>query len=302
MNNSKKFYIILILSVLFANTAVIFTRNALSYGGMPIIIGFYRLGFSALIMAPFAFFKKGTHIITLKWHNFKYCLLGGIFMALHFSCYFSSLMYTNGFISTITGALQPITIAVASYFLFREKINKKGINAMIIAVAGLIFIGIFTLLNSTKSSSFTGFIISLFTALFFCAYLLCSKKALKEIKEYTFLFILFGICSIVLALIAIITKTPFTGYPKEMYLNCFGLCFFCTMLGHAIFNIAVKYVSATTVSVINLLGPIFAAFYDYIIFSQKIYYYQIIGGVIIFIEVYKFIKSKVENQKYTEEV
>lgn len=301
MNNSKKFYIILILSVLFANTAVIFTRNALSYGGMPIIIGFYRLSFSALIMVPFVFYRQRNQSLDLKWHNLKYCLLGGIFMALHFFCYFSSLMYTNGFISTITGALQPITIAIASYFLFKEKINKKGINAMIIAILGLVFIGIFTLLSSKEGGSFIGFVISLFTALFFCAYLLCSKKALKDIEEYTFLFILFSVCSIVLGLIAIITKTPFTGYPKEMYLNCFGLCIFCTMLGHAIFNIAVKYVSATTVSVINLLGPIFAAFYDYIIFSQRIFYYQIIGGIIIFIGVYIFLKSKAVNSQTQSE-
>ena len=68
-------------------------------------------------------------------------------------------MYTNGFISTITGALQPITIAVASYFLFKEKINKKGINAMIIAILGLVFIGIFTLLSSKEGGSFIGFVI-----------------------------------------------------------------------------------------------------------------------------------------------
>ncbi len=292
MKNKKIFYIILVLSIMFANTAVIFTKNALHYGAAPIIIGFYRLSFSALIVVPFALYKEGFDFLGIKKHDLKFCILGGIFMACHFACYFSSLVYTNGFISTITGALQPIVIAAASFFLFKEKINKNGIFSMGIALIGLFIIGLFTFFSAKGSSSFLGFVISLFTALFFCAYLLCSRAAIKNMGSYTFLAVLFTVCALTLGIFAAVTKTPFFGYEKEVYINSFGLCIFCTIMGHAVFNIAVKYVSATVVSVLNLLGPIFAAFYDFIFFSSKIFSFQIIGGFIIFIGVYFFIKSR----------
>jgi len=279
---------------MFANTAVIFTKNALNYGAMPIIIGFYRLSFAALIVVPFAFYKEGKHILTLSTKEKFSCILGGTFMAFHFLCYFSSLMYTNGFISTITGAIQPIVIALASYFLFKEVINNKSILAMIVAIIGIIFIGIFTFLNSNEDNSFIGFLLSIFTALFFCAYLLCSRGALKRVKEYTFLAVLFTTCAVILAIGALITKTPFTGYPPEMYLNCFGLTFFCTILGHAILNICVKYVSATAVSVVSLTGPLFSTIFDFIFFKEKVLPFQVMGGIIILFGVYLFIKS---NQK-----
>ncbi|EDS71844.1 DMT family transporter [Anaerofustis stercorihominis] len=301
-NKNKKFYIILVLSIMFANTAVIFTKNALSFGAMPIIIGFYRLGFSALIVVPFALYKEGKHFLTLTTKEKLFSMLAGIFMALHFLCYFSSLMYTNGFIATITSAVQPIVIAIASYFLFKETINNKSILGMIAAIIGILFIGIFTYLNSKGNNSFIGFIISMMTALFFCAYLLCSRGVLKRVKEYTFLAILFTTCAVILGLGAIITKTPFTGYPAMMYLNCFGLTFFCTILGHAIMNICVKYVSATVVSVVSLTGPLFCTFYDFLVFGEKVLPFQIIGGLIILSGVYLFIKSDKKDKEETIEI
>ena len=300
-NNSKYFYFILLLSIAFANTSVIFTRNALSYNAPPLVIAFYRVFFTSLIILPFVYLKKFLTKPTKE--EAKFSILGSVFMCCHFLCYFTSIKYTNAFISTITGAIQPIIVAILSYILYKEIIKRSSMLGMAVAILGIIYIGILSFFHSNEATSFIGFVYSMMTALFFCFYMTCSRGALKTMNEYNFLMILFGSCSIILFIIMLITKTSFFGYEKEMYINCFGLTFFCTILGHCIFNIAVKYTSATYVSVMNLTGPIFATLNDYIFFNQKITTFQCIGGIIIIIGVFLFLKYQNENHnKLVEEL
>ena len=81
-NNSKYFYFILLLSIAFANTSVIFTRNALNYDASPIVIAFYRVFFTSLIIIPFTYFKK--YLTKPTKEEAKFSILGSVFMCCHF--------------------------------------------------------------------------------------------------------------------------------------------------------------------------------------------------------------------------
>ncbi len=295
-NKKAIFYLILVFSIMSANTSVIFTKNALSYEVSPLAIGFIRLFFTALIVMPFALYKEKGHIKTLKKRHIFTCIASGTLLAIHFFCYFSSLIYTNAFISTITGAIQPIIISIISYFVFREKLSKRNLIGMTIAILGIFYIG-YAAMDSVSNSSFTGFVYSMFTAVFFSFYLLIARYGMKFIKQYTYLGLLFSSCCVVLLMAVIVTKTPIFNYPYEVYLNCFLLCVCCTILGHAILNVAVKYISATEVSIISLIGPIFATIYDYVFFSQKVTISQLIGGIIIVIGVLLFLNPMKKHKE-----
>ena len=63
---------------------------------------------------------------------------------------------------------------------------------------------------------------------------------------------------------------------------------FCTLLGHSVFNWALKYESAAFLSTVKLLEPVFAAILGVLLFREIPSKQVMLGGFIVILGVYVY--------------
>jgi drug/metabolite transporter (DMT)-like permease len=81
-------------------------------------------------------------------------------------------------------------------------------------------------------------------------------------------------------------------YPWYEFAIFVGLAVFPTLLGHSLFNWALKYVKTSLVSTAILGEPIFASIMALLIFGERPGVYTLIGGPIIIVSIYFFTRAE----------
>ena len=266
--------ITLTVGVFFLSTSAIFVKVI----NEPVsIIAFYRLFFSCVMMSPIIILNKSFRC-ELKSLKFKQYLLGalsGFLLAAHYVFWFESLNYTSVSSSTALVTLQPIFAVIFGFILFKEKTNYIGIFGIIISIIGSSFIGWQDFQNNNLA--LYGDFLALFAAFIITGYFFISQFLRKNISVISYSFISYGSSSIFLFLYAILKNSPFVSYSKETWYLLICLALFSTILGQMLINWVLKWLSATTVSVVILTEVIWATLLSIIILSEPINSNQIIG-------------------------
>ncbi|UCF93988.1 MAG: EamA family transporter, partial [Desulfobacterales bacterium] len=85
-------YLVLVSGVLAVSTGAIFARLA---EAPAIVTAAYRVGLASLVLAPLAWWKTREELRTLSPRDLRLAMLSGLFLAMHFAAWISSLDYTS---------------------------------------------------------------------------------------------------------------------------------------------------------------------------------------------------------------
>jgi drug/metabolite transporter (DMT)-like permease len=96
----------------------------------------------------------------------------------------------------------------------------------------------------------------------------------------------YGVAAALLFPLALLWGSSLGGFAPEEYLIFLGLAFFCTILGHALFNWALKFVRATFVSSSILLEPVFATTMAVLILGEIPSILTLVGGAVVMAALY----------------
>jgi drug/metabolite transporter (DMT)-like permease len=169
-------------------------------------------------------------------------------------------------------------VAVISFFLWRERLSRKAILGIVIALGGVAIInyGGFTL----GMDVIMGNILALLAAIAVGIYLIIGHHLRGKISLLTYLsFVYIGAALILLAAM-LISGYSLTGYPANTFLMFLLLALIPQLVGHSILNKALRLVPATIVSVAILGEPIGAIILGYIILGEGITTIEAIGSVL----------------------
>src|ERR1700690_2322393 len=147
MNNSTNRYIypiILFIGKLAVSTESIFIRFA-QEDSPSLAIAALRLLFASLALAPIALKKHRSELFALTYDELALGLLSGIFLAIHFATWISSLEYTTVASSVVFVSTGPLWVALLSPIFLKEKLAPSAflglgltlLGATIIAMAGV---------------------------------------------------------------------------------------------------------------------------------------------------------------------
>lgn len=114
-------YLVVLIGVLAAGFSSIFTKLA---EAPPLIIAFYRLGFTILILAIPTYMTGRAEIRGVTKRDFLLAALSGTLLALHFAVWISSLNYTSIASSTVLVTMHPLFVITGGYIFYREGIGK----------------------------------------------------------------------------------------------------------------------------------------------------------------------------------
>ncbi|WP_303965203.1 DMT family transporter [Sporosarcina ureae] len=286
-------YIPIAIGVLTVGLSAIFVKLATADAG---VIAFYRMFFSAVIMLPLFLISYRSELTTLTKREWLFTASSGIFLAIHFILWFESLNYTSVASSTVLVTLQPVFALAGTALFFKEIITGKMLTAVLVALTGSFIIswGDF----QVSGAALFGDILALLACAFVTAYLLIGQNVRKRISLVTYTFLVYSVSSVALFIYVLAIQEPFTGYPSSDWGWFLALAILPNLLGHTLFNWAVKWVSTNVVSIAILFEPVLASIAAYFVLHEKITTLQLIGaivvltGILLFIIDVKSIKKK----------
>lgn len=283
-------YVGITIGVLSVSTSAILVK--LSTAPAP-IVATYRLLFTTLLMLPFIlyFFRSSFKMIGRR--DALFCFFSGVFLAIHFILWFESLNYTSVASSVVLVALQPIFAFVGTYLIFKERLHWKGFIGGVLAISGSLIISWADF--QISGVALFGDMLALLGAAAVTVYYLFGQEVRKRIHMMPYTFLVYSMATVTLFLYDVVLGYPLAPYPTKDWIYFLLLAIFPTLLGHSIFNWALKYVSTSVISMSILGEPIGASVLAYFLLDETLTLEQVVGGVIILSGIYLFIQKRPEK-------
>jgi drug/metabolite transporter (DMT)-like permease len=209
---------------------------------MPVVtLIFWRNLGGALAIAPFAF-KHRKNRDGMTW-----AVLGGFVLAMHFIAFFLAMRLTTVAAGTALVALQPIFAAL--FLRIRGgHIPSRAWLGMVVSFSGVVLISGVDLNISLRS--FAGDVAAIVSAALAAIYVLIGSKAQQSLETSSYTAICYATCAVTALPIMLIGGFQIWNFNGNEWWLVIGLIVFAQLLGHNMFNSALKRVSPAVVSLI----------------------------------------------------
>ena len=272
-----------IIAISFASIFIKFCNDVPS-----LMIATYRLCLSSIILLIVAR-GKGIRFSLLQKRQIFKGMLGGLFLALHFSAWISSLKYTSVASSVVLVTTNPIFVGIFSYLFFREKQSAELIIGIILSFSGSIVLAAgdsglqgFFIYNS---SFLLGDGLALIGAIMASCYLMVGSRLREQMDVLPYTTIVYSFSALFLLIASVLLGIRFTGYKTSSFTYMILLAVIPQLIGHTTINWALKHLKTSMVAVTILGEPIGASILAYLIFQESIKSLQFIGIALIFLAI-----------------
>lgn len=284
----------LLAGIMAVSTAAIFIRFAQQEGAPSIVIAAARLTIASLVLAPFALTRYQTDLRRLHGREWVLALLSGLFLALHFATWISSLEFTTVASSVVLVSTTPLWVAILAPLVLHERLGVVAGIGIILALAGGAIVGLSdacswqsgvltcpSFQSFFDGKAFLGDFLALVGAWMATGYMLVGRKVRSKMELIPYVFIVYGMAAAVLIVIMLGFKENPVGLPPLAYLWFVLLALVPQLFGHSTFNWALKYLPASFVSVTLLGEPVGSSILAYFIFQEQPGWMKIGGAILI---------------------
>jgi drug/metabolite transporter (DMT)-like permease len=308
-------YLIIPLGILAVSSASLFIRFAQDYAPS-ITIAAFRLGLAALILLPYTIWRYSDDLKALSRSDLGWGIVAGLFLAIHFWSWITSLEYTSVASSVVLVTTTPLWVSLLAPLFLGEKNSRLTTIGMFISLAGGVIITLSDVcvwlptglscaenLANLESKALLGDLLALLGAVAGACYLMIGRRLRVKISLTPYVFLVYSTAAIFLVLVMLIMFGPPSIYPGKVYGWLIMLAVIPQLIGHSIFNWSLKYLPTGYVS-INLLGePIGSSILAYFFLDEMPSAVKIIGAILILagIGLASFSQNKVKKTVLPQE-
>ncbi len=269
-------YARLVLGVIAVSFGAILARFASEAN--PLAIAAWRLTIAAAAFVPIALLQKQR---TLTPATILLSLLSGLALAAHFVLWMLSLHYTSVASSVLFVTTHPFFVGIGTLLLTRERPGRSLWIGMVLAFSGMVLIGIGDLRLS--GTAFRGDLLALAGGLAVAVYFLIGRRVRRSVRATDYIALSYGSAAVLVLLLCAVTKTPLVGYSRSTlgFLVLLGLV--PQLIGHSVFNWALKHLSAPHISTLILGEPVGASLLALLFFGEFPSGLNLIGAAIILV-------------------
>jgi drug/metabolite transporter (DMT)-like permease len=277
-------WVFLFVGILAVSTAAVLIRLAQAEGVPSLVIAALRLSISALILTPLALARHYPAIKALRLRDWMLLTLSGVFLALHFASWITSLELTTVLISTVLVTTTPIWVSALEVLFLRARLSKWVILGLCECIAGGLAIGIAGASgDGVGSDPLLGGTLALIGAMTVAVYMVIGRSVRPRLALLPYIWVVYSIAAITLVILALLSGHSFTGYSASAYGYVLLTALIPQLIGHSSFNYAVKYLPATYIGIITQLEPLASAVLAFFLLSELPTPVQIVAsGLILF--------------------
>lgn len=287
----------LLTAILAVSTSSIFIRFA--QGDAPsLVIAALRLTFATLMLAPIAFTRHRDELGSLRRGDLMLGLVAGLFLAIHFGTWISSLEFTSVASSVVFVSTGPLWVALLSPMLLDERLRRAALIGLGLAFLGGAIVGMSDACNWNnglecpdlsrvmQGRAMWGNFLALAGAWAVSGYLIIGRKLRAKVSLIPYIFVVYGMAAIgLLAAMFVAGESPF-GHPMRAYFWIFLLAAFPQLIGHSTYNWALRFIPASLVAITTLVEPIGSAILAYFVLRETPSGGVLFGGALILSGIY----------------
>ncbi len=288
--------------ILAVSTSSIFIRFAQAENTASLVIAALRLSMASLILAPLALTRYRAELRQIERKEALLGAVSGLFLAVHFATWISSLEYTTVASSVVLVSTAPLWVAILAPIALKEPVTRLVVIGMIFTILGGIIVGLSDactiqvaaqfevgcppLSEFVAGEAFLGDLLALVGALTAAGYLIIGRRLREKISLIPYIFVVYGVAAFFLVLIMASAGQSAFGHSPRLYFWVFLLALVPQLLGHSTYNWALRYLSAAYVSITLLGEPIGSAVLAYFILKETPTGLMLFGAILILVGIY----------------
>lgn len=262
-------------------TISVFLKNLSSSGLSLIQITACRAVFSSFFLFVY-FFVKDKSLLKIKLKDIWMFVGTGVVSLTFFSlCYFSTILESGASIAVILLYTSPIFILLLSAILFKEKITRIKLFALILTFVGCIFV---TGIGGENHLSAKGLFIGLCAGFGYALYSIFSRFALKKYKPLTVTFYTFVFSSISLLPFCNIVEIC-SSFSEKSLLFLIGIALVCTVLPYIFYTFGLSGLETGKAAILVTVEPLVGSLIGIFVWKENLDMLKLIGIIMIFIAV-----------------
>jgi drug/metabolite transporter (DMT)-like permease len=211
-------------------------------------------------------------------------VLGGFCLAVHFGAWITSLRYLPIATAVVLVNSHPLFVVLASRFLLGERPTRRMMAGTFVGLAGMLLIGYEALVKFDVV--LLGDALAVLGALAVVGYFIVGRKVRARVSLLGYATPLYAICSLLLLGWLFAEGDRLYPYSPDAWVYLAALALVPTILGHTIFNWALKHVPPSAVSVTFLAEPLVASALALLFFGERPPIWTLIGGAVVLAGIY----------------
>ncbi len=273
-------YPVIAIGVAAVSSAALLITLARGQGVPALAIAALRMSIAGLVMGPIALLSCRREIRGLPPAETLSAAAAGVLLAFHFAFWISSLDDTSVMSSVVFVSTSPIFVGIVSVVLLKERMGTPTVIGIAVSIVGVAFVGLSDL-GAPGKHLLRGDLCALLGAVSASGYLLIGRRVRKRMSVTLYVGIAYVVAALILLGIVGLTGTRLAGFPREGYLWVALVAAGPQLLGHTAYNWALKYVSATFVTVTLLAEPVGATLLAIAFLAQVPSALRLAGGICI---------------------
>ncbi len=207
-------------------------------------IALWRTVLGAAALAPAVVLTRRRELRALSGSDARAMGMAGGWLALHFAAWVPAVTLTSVASATALVAMQPVGNALLARAR-GELIPRRAWVGIGVAVAGVLLLTGVDLSVSTRALA--GDALALVGAVAAACYVEYGAIARRNVSAVTYATLCYAVCAVPLAVVCLAGGVQLAGYPSDTWVKLAALTVLAQLLGHTLFNVALRTVSPVVV-------------------------------------------------------
>jgi drug/metabolite transporter (DMT)-like permease len=242
-------------AVTVAVLAVSTSGPMIAYAAAPALaIAFWRNAMAVGALAPVALVQRRAELAALTRGNGRraglFCVLAGVALSAHFAAWVPSTKLTSVATAAALVATQPVWQGLIAVVQGRRLPRLTWLGIAIAVLGAAVATGADV---TASGAAVFGDALALLGALAAAVYAALGERARATTSTTSYTAVCYTVCAVLLLMVCLVWRLPLGGYPATAWLALVGITLGPQLLGHSLFNFALRRMAATTMSVLGLL-------------------------------------------------
>lgn len=274
LKNNSLPYLALLAGILALSMSAIFVRWADAPGP---VTGLYRVFFATIALTPF-FLLRCRKQCTVTRKTIIYPFLGGVFTALDFSFWNTSIFYTSASNATLLGNTAPLWVALGAWLIFHEKLPRHFWTGLLLALGGATLIMGSDFLTHPRIGF--GDLLAIVSGIFYGGYYLATQRGREHFDPLSYVWLMGTFASISLAFINLGLGNDLFDYSQKTWLAFIGTALISQLIGYIAVSYAMGHLPAAIVAPTMIAQPVVTTIIAIPLLGEVPLPIQMLGGVI----------------------
>lgn len=208
-------------------------------------IAFWRNALAGALLMPWTLVRRRRELVALDRRERRLALVAGLMLALHFGTWIPAISYTSVASATALVATQPVWAALISTVRGERVAGRVWVGIAVALVGALLLTGADL---TVSGDALLGDGLALVGGVFAAAYMTAGSEVRRSVTTTTYTAICYSTTAVLLLVVCLVGRQHLTGYSGIDWLRLIALTAGAQLLGHTLFNVVLRRVSPTLVS------------------------------------------------------